>query len=281
MIVDIHTHIFPHVLALKVLDRLSHAGGIKPFTDGTLDGLRRSMEEAGVEHSVTLPVATSSQQVEKINEFAAKVNEGYEVRGIHSFAAIHPDYTNYRKELGRLKAAGFKGIKVHPAYQETDLDDIRYLRIFERAAEVGLVVITHAGLDIGFPGVVRCSPTMAGNVVSAIGDFPFVLAHMGGWGNWDEVPVKLAGTGVYVDTSFSIGSKAPLGILGGRVPLMEESKALDIIKAFGSGRVLFGSDSPWSSQKESIEAVKKLSIAEEEKADIFGNNACRLLGIAI
>ena len=254
MIVDIHTHIFPDALALKVLDRLSHAGGIKPFTDGTLDGLRKSMEEAGVEHSVTLPVATSSQQVEKINEFAAKVNEGYEVRGIHSFAAIHPDYTNYRKELGRLKAAGFKGIKVHPAYQETDLDDIRYLRIFERAAEVGLVVITHAGLDIGFPGVVRCSPVMAGNVVSAIGDFPFVLAHMGGWGNWDEVPA---------------------------IPLMEESKALDIIKAFGSGRVLFGSDSPWSSQKESIEAVKKLSITEEEKADILGNNACRLLGIAI
>lgn len=278
MIVDIHTHIFPDALATKVLDRLSRAGGIKPFTDGTLDGLMRSMEEAGVEHSVTLPVATNSQQVEKINEFAAKLNDRYEARGIHSFAAIHPDYTNYRKELGRLKAVGFKGIKVHPAYQETDLDDIRYLRIFERAAEVGLVVITHAGLDIGFPGVVRCSPDMAGNVVSAIGDFPFVLAHMGGWGNWDEVSAKLAKTKVYIDTSFSIGSKAPLGSPGERVPLIGESQALAIIKAFGSERVLFGSDSPWSSQRESVEAVKKLPVGEDEKAGILGNNACKLLG---
>ena len=30
-----------------------------------------------------------------------------------------------------------------------------------QAAELGLLVVTHAGLDIGFPGVVRAAPSMA------------------------------------------------------------------------------------------------------------------------
>lgn len=281
MTIDIHTHIFPDALAPKVLDRLSRAGGTMPFADATGDGLRRSMEEASVGLSVSLPVATNSQQVEGINEFAAKLNDRYEACGILSFAAIHPDYTNYRKVLGQLKAMGFRGIKIHPAYQETDLDDIRYLRIFERAAEVGLIVITHTGMDIGFPGVVRCTPTMARHAIDTIGEFPFILAHMGGWGNWGEVANRLADTKVYIDTSFSIGTRAPLDNPGERIPLMEEEQAIDIIKAFGAGRVLFGSDSPWSSQKESVEAVNGLAIDENEKAAILGGNAQRLLGISV
>ena len=280
MIIDIHTHIFPDALAPKVLDRLGRAAGTMPLIDGTVDGLRQSMEEAAVGLSVSLPVATNSQQVEGINEFAVRLNDRYESRGIISFASIHPDFTNYRKELGQLKAMGFRGIKVHPVYQDTDLDDIRYLRIFERAAEVGLIVITHAGTDIGFPGVVRCSSTMARHVVDTIGEFPLILAHMGGWGNWGEVADQLAETRVYIDTSFSIGTMAPLDRPGERLPLMEDRQALDIIGAFGAERVLFGSDSPWSSQKESIEAVNRLPIDEAEKESILGSNAQRLLGIS-
>ncbi len=281
MIVDIHTHIFPEAVAKRALDKLSVAGGTMPFTDGTSEGLRKSMDEAEAELSIVLPVATSSQQVTGINDYAARLNDRYKGRGIISFAAIHPDFTNYRHELGMLKSMGFHGLKVHPAYQETDLDDIRYLRIFERAAEVGLIVLTHAGLDIGFPGVVRCSAAMARHVADTIGEFPFILAHMGGWGNWDDVIGQLADTKVYIDTSFSIGSRAPLDSPGKRIPLMEDGQAMDIIRAFGAERVLFGSDSPWSSQKESVEAVRRLQLKDEETAGILGRNAQKLLGIEI
>ncbi len=279
MIVDIHTHIFPEPVAKRALDKLSAAGGTMPFTDGTSEGLRKSMDEAEAELSIVLTVATSSHQVTGINDFAARLNDRYKGQGIISFAAMHPDFTNYRHELDQLKSMGFLGIKVHPAYQETDLDDIRYLRIFERAAEVGLTVLTHAGLDIGFPGVVRCSTVMARHVADIIGKFPFILAHMGGWGNWQDVIGQLADTEVYIDTSFSIGSRASLDSPEERIPLMEDGLAMDIIKAFGAERVMFGSDSPWSSQKESVEAVRRLPLSEEERALILGGNAQSLLGI--
>ena len=281
MIIDIHTHIFPQEIAKKALDKLSFASASAPFTDGTLEGLRRSMKEAAVDLSVILPVATNAHQVEGINDFAAGLNESFGEKELLSFASIHPDFPHVRQELSRIRALGFRGIKIHPVYQDTDLDDIQYLRIFERAAELGLIVLTHAGLDIGFPGVVRCSPEMARHAVDTVGEFPFVLAHMGGWKNWDEVPRQLADTRVYVDTSFSIGYRTPLGAPKERVMLMEQKQTMDIIHSLGADRILFGSDSPWSSPRESIEALRDLPISKDEQTKILGGNAQDLLGCCI
>ncbi len=277
MIIDLHTHIFPPHLAGKALAGLSPASNSLPFTDGTAEGLRRSMKEAGADFSVILPVATSEGQVEKINDYAAGINEQYEGKELLSFGAMHPDFTNFRQELARLEALGIRGIKIHPAYQDTDLDDIRYLRIYERAAELGLLVLTHAGMDIGFPGVVRCSPIMARHVMETLGSFPFILAHMGGWENWEDVPKTLADTGVYLDTSFSIGARRPLDHPELRISLLEDSLAMEIIRAFGPERILFGSDSPWSSQKESLDALKRLPLPESDLEKICGGNARKLL----
>ena len=41
------------------------------------------------------------------------------------------------------------GIKIHPAYQNTDIDDIKMMRIIDFASEQGLIILTHAGIDIG------------------------------------------------------------------------------------------------------------------------------------
>ena len=58
-----------------------------------------------------------------------------------------------------------RGVKLHPVYQQTDLDDPKYLRILEKAGELGLIVVTHAGLDIGFPGCRFCTPEKARNAL--------------------------------------------------------------------------------------------------------------------
>ena len=55
--------------------------------------------------------------------------------------------------MREIKSLGLRGVKIHPAYQEVYMDDIRYLRILEAAAEQDLVVVVHAGVDIGVPSV--------------------------------------------------------------------------------------------------------------------------------
>ena len=158
MVVDIHTHTFPERIAASTIQKLQDISHTRPFADGTEAGLRASMVAAGVDFSLVLPVATSPRQVVHINDASARLNS--QGNGILSFGCMHPDFDGWKEELGRVAALGMKGIKVHPVYQGVDFDDPRYLRILDRCGELGLIVLTHAGLDIGFPGQVNCSPEM-------------------------------------------------------------------------------------------------------------------------
>ncbi len=280
MIIDMHTHIFPEKISADVVEKLSRTSRTLAFTDGTLNGLKNSMDAAQINFSIILPVATNTKQVEKINSSSAALNEKFFGEGIISFGCIHPDYTNYREELRRVKNYGLKGIKIHPVYQDTNLDDIRFLRIINCAAENDLIVVTHAGLDIGFPGVVRCSPEMAKKVVEEIGDFKFILAHMGGWKNWEDVLKILGGTKIFIDTSFSTGEIIPRSDFHWErteLKLLDAAQFMNFVKIFGAGRILFGTDSPWTSPKTSIEFIKNLPLNDADKNKILGLNAQKLL----
>lgn len=284
MIIDFHTHTFPDRIAAKTVEALSRVSHSQPFSDGTNAGLIRNMRRSGIDFSVILPVATSPRQVVHVNDAAAALNETYRADGLFSFGCIHPDFPDFRAELARVKDLGLKGIKLHPVYQQTDIDDPKFLRIIDRAAELGLIVTTHAGLDIGYPGEVCCSPRMCRHVVREIGPFRFVLAHMGGWRNWDEVPELLADTGVYLDTAFSTGSIVPLNDGHYRpedLPMMGPEDFLALVRAFTPDRILFGTDSPWSSPEESLEFMKNLPVSGEVLEKMLGGNAEKLLGLPV
>ena len=96
-----------------------------------------------------------------------------------SFGCIHPDYEDWKQELDRLAAANMRGVKIHPAYQKIDLDDPKYLRILERAGALGLIVVMHAGYDIGFPGYACCTPEKARSALRQVGPVKLVLALLG------------------------------------------------------------------------------------------------------
>ena len=280
MIIDFHTHIFPEKISAAVIEKLSRVSRTPAFTNGTLDGLKNSMDAAQINLSVILPVATNPGQVEKINASAAALNEKFFGEGIFSLGSIHPDYTNYREELRRVKNRGLKGIKIHPVYQDANIDDIKFLHILDCAAELDLIVVTHAGLDIGFPGVVRCSPQMIRRVVDTVGDFKFVAAHMGGWKNWSDVLQLLSDTKIFIDTAFSTGEIIPRNDFtwnADDLKLLDAAQFMTFVKIFGADRILFGTDSPWTSQKNSLEFMNALPLDLADKNKILGLNAKRLL----
>lgn len=282
MIIDMHTHVFSDKIAAAAVEKLSRVSRTPAFTDGTVGGLQRSMDAAQIDLSVILPVATNTSQVEKINSSAAALNEHFAGKGVFSLGSIHPEFLNWRAELSRVKNFGLKGIKIHPVYQATDLDDVKFLRILDRAAELDLIVVTHAGLDIGFPGVVRCSPQMARRVVDTVGNFKFVLAHMGGWKNWRDVPEILGDTKIFIDSSFSTGNIIPRSDFAWSVDdlkLLDAAQFMKFVEVFGADRILFGTDSPWTEQDTSLEFIRALPLAVADKNKILGLNAKRLLNI--
>lgn len=277
MIIDFHTHTFPDHIASAALAKLQRASHSAAFTDGTTAGLSRSMQLGGVDMSVVLPVATNPAKVPSVNDSSIRLNGQH---GMIHFGCMHPLYENWHDELGRIARAGLKGIKIHPFYQDVNIDDPRFLRILERAGELGLIVVMHAGCDIGFPGVVRCSPQMTLNAIRQVGDVPLVLAHMGGWRNWDEVCALLCDTSVRLDTAFSLGQIPPLEegyYTEEELQLLTDEAFCLMVRLFGSERILFATDSPWMDQAASAAHIRALPLTDEEKQNILGRNAQRLL----
>lgn len=287
MIIDFHTHTFPEKIAEKTIAKLQSGCHAEKYSDGTEKGLIEKMQSSGVDISVILPVATNPKQVEHVNEASSELNERHAADGLISFGCMHPDYENYKQELKRFSSLGLKGFKIHPPYQGYDIDDVKYLRILYEAASLDLIVVTHAGLDIGLPGVIKCSPEMTAHAMKEISgntsyDFKFVLAHMGGWRNWDDVIRYHSDTGVYIDTAYSTGDIHPLsdGYWDGKdLSQLDEEGFISVCRAVGCDHVLFGTDSPWSDQKETISFIKGTVLTAEEKEKIFWQNARKLLKI--
>ena len=264
MVIDFHTHIFPDKIATKTIQALGQLAGVQASTDGTLNGLLDSMEKCGIDCSVIMPVVTKPEQFDSINIFAKKVNETYGGR-LLSFGGIHPDCEDYKGKLDYIKSLGLGGIKIHPDYQKVMIDDVRYMRIIEYANELGLMILTHAGIDIGLPQPVHCPPDKMRYVLDKLKPNKMVLAHYGGWKQWEMVYEYLAGEQVYFDTAFTFD-------------YIEKDCFLKILKKHGADKILFATDSPWSDQKAGKEYIQSLPISQENKEKILGGNAKKLLG---
>ncbi len=262
--IDFHTHIFPDKIAEGTLHFLSERCHVAPFTNGTADGLEESTKKAGLALSVAMPVVTKPSQFESINRFASQFR-GED--GILSFGGIHPDCADYKKELLLLKEMGFKGIKLHPDYQETFFNDLKYKRIISFASELGFVVSVHAGYDPGYPDRVHCTPKMAREVLDEVRPPKLVLAHMGGFKRWDEVEEHLVGQDVWLDTAVVFGK-------------ISDGQFIRICRNHGPDKILFATDSPWSGQKESVEYFSNMDMTEKEKQLILTENAKKLLTLS-
>lgn len=282
MIIDFHTHTFPAKISQTVVHNLAKESCTKPFTDGSMNGLLDSMKEAHITYSVNLPVMTSPEQVEKLNSAFINSKEELLQRGIISFGGMHPDYeaSKMRGELLRLKDAGIQGIKIHPAYQKYDLDHPRMMKIIDTASELDLIVITHAGIDIGIYDHDYASVKHVLKILKEIKPQKLVLAHMGGWGCWKDVEHDLAGAPVYFDTAFSIGPILPLPGHNKR-PYLEENMSVEafsrLAKKHGCEKILFATDSPWQEQSDVVKLILQSSLTTTEKNSILATNAANLL----
>lgn len=271
MVIDFHTHVFPDKIAEKTIPYLMEKGNIDSYGNGKLSDLREKMNKSGTDISVVLPVCTKPSQFDSINKFAQILNNE---ENIFSFGGIHPDNDDIRGRLKTLKAIGFKGIKLHPDYQETYINDDRIYNIVKNAVELDMYVTIHAGVDVAYPDDVHCTPKETAKLIERVynGNYDveprIILAHMGGIDLYDDVEKYLVGKPVYFDTAVVLCFNKD-----------KKSQFERIIKNHGADKILYASDYPWSDLKENIEIMNSLNISDEEKELILNKNARNILGI--
>lgn len=276
MIIDAHAHAFPDKIAAGALQTLTanarqyfHLyGEAHPHTDATTAGLTASSRAAGIDVSLVLPIATSPKPSHTINDFAAAVDR---MPGLRSFGSVHPLNPEAEAEVARVRELGLKGIKLHPEYQECFVDEPETVAVVKAAAKEGLWVIFHAGADIGKPPPFHCTPERVCRLRQAVPEARIILAHMGGYRLWDEVLPRLSQMDVVLDTSYCLPNHPD-----------QHSLFAQLIRLNGTGRVLFGTDSPWAHQGETLRTTRAFLNAYRftlpEQQAILGGNAARILG---
>ena len=102
-------------------------------------------------------------------------------------------------------------------------------------------------------------------MLSIFNGIKVILAHGGGYKDWDKVEKILKYENVYLDTSFTLDF------------FIQGEESLNKIYTVFTDRIVFGTDSPWQDQKEDIQKLNSTSLSLEQKEKVFYKNYMKLI----
>ena len=260
-IIDAHCHIYPDKIAEKASESTGNFYDIPMCLDGKISTLMEYGTKAGIEHFLVQSVATTPKQVSSINNFIAEsvANSNGLFTGL---GTLHPDSEDIEADVNEIISLGLKGVKLHPDIQKFKIDDYRMLKIYE-LCEGKLPILMHTG-DCRFD---YSNPNRLIPILDIYKDLTVIGAHFGGWSIWEEATKQLSGyKNFYVDCSSSLYS-------------ITADTAKELIMAYGTDKVLFGTDYPmWEPEKE-IARFMEIDLTDEQREAIFYNNTAKLFNL--
>ena len=259
--IDVHAHIFPGKIRDKAVAAIGEFYDIPMDAKGSPADLICKGSEIGTIYYVVHSVATSPRQVQHINDFIWQ--QAKEHKEFIGYATLHPFMEDVEGEIERVMDMGLQGIKIHPDFQQFDIDDEAAMYMYERL-EGRLPVICHMGDETR-----RYSePKKMARVIEAFPNLKVIAAHMGGYSEWEDAEEYLIGKDVWVDTSSTLFALAP-------------EKVTDLIHKHGVDKVLFGTDYPMWVPSEEMERFMKMDLTEDEREKILWKNAASFLNLDI
>ena len=243
MIIDVHAHVWPDHIAAQVT--AAGPAGLPAIADGTVAGLLRTMDAAGIDMACTLGVANVARTVARTNEFIG----GLDRSRLIPFGTVHPDLS-VEENLKSLADNGIAAVKFHPNFQQASLADPRVVDIMTALAANGIVVLTHAGQGSDAAATERGKPAHVAALVTAVPDLTLIACHFGGYHLLDDAQKLVVGQRVVLETSWP----PAVGDLDG-------ARIKDLIERHGTDRVVFGSDWPMAHPGAELETVRSWGLS--------------------
>lgn len=257
LLYDVHAHAFHPKIAHKATKQLHDYYKVMPYGEGTLEHLLECTKRAGLDRVVVHSAATVPEQVQPANDWAIELQKSDE--RVIAFGTVHTGSELWEDELERLSAAGIRGLKLHPDFQQIWLNDPQLDPIFEAAAG-RFVIMFHVG-DKRTPQDNFSCPQKIANIKKRFPKLEMIAAHFGGLYHWDYVPQFLAEHEIFIDTSSSM-------------PYISDAQLERISKAIPLERWLFGTDYPLYDPQECIERQqKRLKFSNAMMHELMGNAA--------
>ena len=148
-------------------------------------------------------------------------------------------------------------------YAKVFVDDEKMKPLYKKASQLGLIVLFHAGEDMGYPAPYHATPERLRTAAKWI-DSPMICAHWGSANMGEDVLKYLCDIPVYFDTAFGYAA-------------MPKDRAQRILEKKGADWILFGSDCPWHAPDWDIRMIETLDITDGDKEKIYHLNAEKLL----
>lgn len=175
------------------------------------------------------------------------------------------------------KKHGAKGVKLHPLANRFFPYDQRLWRAYAKAMELGLPILFHSG-QVELAGSTDVDYARPKNFERVLGSFPnlkIILAHLGRGFLKETIEIAQKYEHVYFDTSAAFPG------IGGEGEFKSNGEAVELLRKIGIKKIFFGSDWPWLDSLLCIEQIKNLSLREEEKRGVLGENAADIFGLDI
>ena len=259
-VINSHCHIYPEKIASKAVEGIKNFYDLNMSLNGRTDDLIKDGSKVGVVHYLVHSVATTPKQVKSINEFIS-----YEVKSHNGlftgFGTLHPDSDDIEGDFNYLCDLGLKGVKLHPDFQLFALNEKKAFDLGEVIAAGDVPLLIHCG-DF------RYNYSNPEQLIPFLDNFPeltVIGAHFAGWSMWEDATRQLSGReNLYVDLSSSLYA-------------LSAETANELIHAYGTDKVLWGTDYPmWDSVSE-MEYFNRIDLTDEERSMILYENAARLL----
>lgn len=262
-VVDVHVHIYPDKISERATQSIGRFYNIEmDAQDGSVAQLAHSLEGSAITHCVVCSVAVKPQTVESINDFISHEVATHD--NFVGFMAMHQDYEDPASEIERAMDLGLCGIKIHPDTQGVNMDDPRLMRVYDIAQACHLPMTIHCG-DYRYD---YSHPRRLKRILHEFPDLVVDAAHFGGWSIQDYALEFLEDERCFLDMSSS------MRFLGPR-------RTRELVYAYGTDRILFGSDFPMWEPSEEYERFSGLGFSDGELEDMCWHNAERFLGRTI
>ena len=246
--------------------------GIRWLTkEKSLGDIIHEMDEAGIDKAVIVAADYSSAYgaVMVTNEDVSRMAKQHPDRFI-PFCSVDPSLGRLAVDQLELAVAklGAQGLKLVPPMQGFRFDDPRYDPLWQKAAELDIIVWTHAAHQKSTPGTdARLGqPMLVESVALKFPGLKIVLGHCGFPWVWESWSLASRHPNLYVDIS-------------AYKDLYDQFPWQAYTTGGTENKLLFATDNPIFGFSDCVEAVRKLPIGENFKSAILGTNAQALLGL--
>src|SRR4051794_28637883 len=190
------------------------------------------------------------------------------------FGCVDPNRADALDRLAPLPPLRPRGLKLDPPPQAVDPGDDRFTPFFDAAAELGLILLTHAGtsgLGAGEPGgqglrIDLARPILLDRIAARHPAMPVVLAHVGWPWHLEAVAMALHKSNVFLDIS------------GWKYRYLPEEVRREIPRRL-RGQFLFGTDYPMFDPEACLSELDALGLPDAVAGAVLRDNATALLGL--